>query len=150
MTSPEGRRDRAQPLHLELPRQEAGTLLGALAWAMGAIQIMRDRGHAEGEHSGTEYDKIYQQLQPRLERIVERIAKARMDSVTRPEFEEGIEAAYADVRQAFEEWIRLTAIDTLGAAMAAHMEDGEDLDLEDIEGFDDVDETHTAEGEARS
>lgn len=133
MTSPESRRNRAQPLHLELPRQEAGTLLGALAWVMGAIQIMRDRAHAEGEHGGTEYDKIYQELQPRLERIVERIAKARMESVTLPEFEAGIEAAYADVRRAFEEWIRLTAIDTLGAAVAAHMDDDTELDFGDDE-----------------
>jgi hypothetical protein len=131
MTSPEGRRNRAQPLHLQLPRQEAGTLLGALAWVMGAIQIMRDRAHAEGEHEGSEYDKIYQQLQPRLERLLERVAKAREDSMTHPEFEEGLEAAYADVRSAFEEWIRLTAIDTLGAAVAAHMDEGETLDLGD-------------------
>lgn len=129
MTSPESRRNRPQPLHLELPRQEAGTLLGALTWVMGALQIMRDRGHAEGEHGGTEYDKIYQELQPRLDRIVERIAKARTDSMTQPEFEAGIEEAYADIRRAFEEWIRLTAIDTLGAAVAAHMEDGDELDF---------------------
>lgn len=137
MTSPESRRNRAHPIHIELPRQEAGTLLGALAWVMGAIQIMRDRAHAEGEHGGTEYDQIYQELQPRLERIVERIAKSRMESVTQPEFEAGIESAYADVRRAFEEWIRLTAIDTLGAAVAAHMEDGDTLDLGD-----DDDEPH--------
>jgi hypothetical protein len=86
MTSPESRRNRAHPIHIELQRQEAGTLLGALAWVMGAIQIMRDRAHAEGEHGGTEYDQIYQELQPRLERIVERIAKSRMESVTQPEF----------------------------------------------------------------
>lgn len=140
MTSPESRRNRAHPLHLELPRQEAGTLLGALAWVMGAIQIMRDRGHAEGEHGGTEYDEIYQQLTPRLERIVERIAKARQESVTRPEFEEGVDAAYDDVRRAFEEWIRLTAIDTLGAAVAAHREPGADL------GLDDLDEDETPRG----
>ncbi|MCB9490978.1 MAG: hypothetical protein H6674_02795 [Dehalococcoidia bacterium] len=127
MTSPEGRRNRAQPIHVELRRADAGTLLGALAWVMGALQIMRDRGHAEGEHSGTEYDKIYQQLQPRLERIVERVAQAREESMTRPEFEEEIEAAYGDVRHAFEQWIQLTAIDTLGAAVASHLDEDDEL-----------------------
>ncbi len=134
MTSPEGRRNRVQPIHVELRRADAGTLLGALAWVMGALQIMRDRGHAEGEHGGTEYDKIYQQLQPRLDRIIEQVAKAREASMTRPEFEEDVEAAYQDVRNAFEQWIRLTAIDTLGAAVASHLEEGDELfEGEDVE-----------------
>lgn len=127
MTSPEGRRGRAQPIHLELRRPDAGTLLGSLAWVMGALQIMRDRAHAEGEHGGTEYDMIYQKLQPRLDRIVEQLGKAREVSVTRPEFEEEVETAYQDIREAFERWIQLTAIDTLGAAVAAHMDDDEEL-----------------------
>ena len=131
MTSPEGRRNRAQPIHLELQRRDAGTLLGALAWVMGALQIMRDRAHAEGEHGGTEYDEIYQELTPRLERLVDQVAASREASITRPEFEEGLEQAYQDVRHAFEEWIRLTAIDTLGAAVASHLEEGEELDLPD-------------------
>lgn len=138
MTSPEGRRNRAQPVHIELRRNDAGTLLGAVAWVMGALQIMRDRGHAEGEHGGTEYDKIYQQLQPRLERIVEQVAKAREASMTRPEFEEGVEQAYQDVRSAFEEWIRLTAIDTLGAAVASHLDDDDELFADE----DDEDDDH--------
>ncbi|MGE3960788.1 MAG: hypothetical protein AB7F65_03810 [Dehalococcoidia bacterium] len=139
MTSPEGRRDRAHPIHLELRRQDAGTLLGAIAWVMGALQIMRDRGHAEGDHDGgTEYDKIYQQLQPRLERIVEQIASAREASMTRPEFEEGLEAAYQDVRNAFEQWIQLTAIDTFGAAVAAHLDDDELFEGQSAEASDEA------------
>lgn len=131
MTSPESRNNRAQPIHLELRRPDAGTLLGSIAWVMGALQIMRDRAHAEGEHDGTEYDRLYQKLQPRLERIVEQVAKARETSMTRPEFEEGIETAYQDIRDAFEQWIHLTAIDTLGAAVAAHLDADEELEFED-------------------
>lgn len=127
MTSPEGRRNRAQPVHLELRRQDAGTLLGSLAWVMGALQIMRDRAHAEGEHGGTEYDILYQKLQPRLERIVEQVAKAREASMTRPEFEEDLDRYYQDIREAFEQWIQLTAIDTFGAAVAAHLDEDDEL-----------------------
>lgn len=127
MTSPESRSNRAQPVHLELRRPDAGTLLGSIAWVMGALQIMRDRAHAEGEHGGTEYDMLYQKLQPRLERIVDQIAKSREASMTRPEFEEGVETAYQDIRDAFEQWIRLTAIDTLGAAVASHLDEDDEL-----------------------
>ena len=131
MTSPESRSNRAQPIHLELRRPDAGTLLGSIAWVMGALQIMRDRAHAEGEHDGTEYDKLYQKLQPRLERIVEQVARAREASMTRPEFEEGVETAYQDIRDALKQCIHLTAIDTLGAAVAAHLDEDEELEFED-------------------
>lgn len=131
MTSPESRSNRAQPVHLELRRPDAGTLLGSIAWVMGALQIMRDRAHAEGEHGGTEYDMLYQKLQPRLERIVDQIAKSREASMTRPEFEEGVETAYQDIREAFEKWIQLTAIDTLGAAVASHLDEDDELEFDD-------------------
>lgn len=131
MTSPESRSNRAQPVHLELRRPDAGTLLGSIAWVMGALQIMRDRAHAEGEHGGTEYDMLYQKLQPRLERIVDQIAKSREASMTRPEFEEGVETAYQEIREAFEKWIQLTAIDTLGAAVASHLDEDDELEFDD-------------------
>lgn len=135
MTTPEGRRNRAQPVHLELRRPEAGTLLGALAWVLGALQIMRDRGRIEGDDGPSEFDAIYEELAPRIERLVEQIGSAREASFTRPEFEEGIEAAYTDVRRAFEAWIQLTAIDTLGAAVAGHLGDDDALEFpEDEEG----------------
>jgi len=130
MTSPESRSNRAQPVHLELRRPDAGTLLGSIAWVMGALQIMRDRAHAEGEHGGTEYDMLYQKLQPRLERIVDQIAKSREASMTRPEFEEGVETAYQEIREAFEKWIQLTAIDTLGAAVASHLDEDDELEFD--------------------
>jgi hypothetical protein len=139
MTSPESRGNRAQPVHLELRRADAGTLLGSIAWVMGALQIMRDRAHAEGEHGGTEYDMLYQKLQPRLERIVDQIAKSREASMTRPEFEEGVETAYQDIREAFEKWIQLTAIDTLGAAVASHLGEDDELEFDDEDDEDDGD-----------
>lgn len=125
MTSPEGRRDRAMPVHLEVRRPEAGTLLGALAWVLGALQIMRDRGRFE---DAEEFEAIYQRVAPRIERLLEQVSRAREATMTRPEFEEGIEAAYTEVREAFEAWIRLTAIDTLGAAVAARG----DVDLDEV------------------
>jgi len=130
MTSPESRSNRAQPVHLELRRPDAGTLLGSIAWVMGALQIMRDRAHAEGEHGGTEYDMLYQKLQPRLERIVDQIAKSREASMTRPEFEEGVETAYQEIREAFEKWIQLAALDTLGAAVASHLDEDDELEFD--------------------
>ena len=33
----------------------------------------------------------------------------------------------ADVRRAFEQWIQLTAIDTLGAAVASHLDEDDEL-----------------------
>ncbi len=119
MTSPESRRNRAQPVHIQLRRPEAGTLLGSLAWVLGALQIMRDRGRADGSN---EFDEVYDQLAPRLERIIEQVSEAREASMTRPEFEEGIEQAYTEVREAFEAWIELTAVDTLSAAVAQRLE----------------------------
>ncbi len=130
MTSPEGRRDRAQPVRLELRRPDAGTLLGALAWVLGALQIMRDRGHIEGDDEPNEFDEVYNRLAPRIERLVEQVGKARESTMTRPEFEEGVEQAYTEVREAFESWIRLTAIDTLGAALAANLDQDDEDDPE--------------------
>lgn len=132
MTSPEGRRDRAHPIHLELRRPEAGTLLGALAWALGALQIMRDRGRVDGSN---QFDEVYDRVAPRLERLVDQIGRAREASMTRPEFEEGIEQAYTEVREAFERWIELTAMDTLSAAVAHRLEeeDEDDGDARDPE-----------------
>lgn len=131
MTSPESRRDRAQPVHLELRRPEAGTLLGSLAWVLGALQIMRDRGRADGSN---QFDEVYDRLAPRIERLVDQIGREREQSMTRPEFEEGIEQAYADVRGAFEQWIELTALDTLSAAVATRLEDIEDGEGDEHQG----------------
>ncbi len=121
MTSPESRRDRAQPIHLQLRRADAGTLLGALAWVLGALQIMRDRGHAEDDE---EFHDLHDTIAPKLERLVEQLNEARRSTMTQPQFEEPIEAAYAEVRDAFETWIQLTATDTLAATIADKIVEG--------------------------
>ena len=123
MTSPEGRRDRAYPLRLSLPRPDAGTLLGALAWVLGALEIMSDRGHAEDSE---EFHEMRDRLAPKIERLIELVNAARNDTMTRPEFEEPIEAAYAAVREAFEAWIQLTATDTLAIAAARRVDEEPD------------------------
>lgn len=119
MTSPETRRDRAQPVHIQFRREDVGTLLGTIGWVLGALQIMRDRGHAEHDE---EFHELYDKLQPKLDRMLEQVNLARRDSMTKPEFEEQIEAAYTDVREAFEAWIQLTATDTLSMAVATRLE----------------------------
>ena len=125
MTAPEGRRDRAQPVRTQFRRADVGTLLGALAWALGALQIMRDRGHAEEDE---EFHELYDTIAPKLDRIIEQLNEARRSTMTHPRFEEPIEEAYAEVRAAFEAWIQLTATDTLAAAIGAKIdtEDGDD------------------------
>lgn len=122
MTSPEGRMDRAQPVRMQFRRADAGTMLGALAWVLGALQIMRDRGHAEEDE---EFHELYDQIAPKLERLVEHLNEARRSTMTQPQFEEPIEEAYAEVRNAFEAWIQLTATDTLAAAVATKIIEGD-------------------------
>lgn len=121
MTSPEGRRDRAFPVRLQVRREEAGTLLGALAWVLGALEIMSDRGHAEDSE---EFHELRDRLAPKIERLIELLNAARNDTMTRPEFEEPLEAAYTEVREAFEQWIELTATDTLAIVAAARVPEG--------------------------
>lgn len=130
MTSPEGlnfggntgipgKGDRAAPIRLQMRRSDAGTLLGALAWVLGAMQIMRDRGHAEQDE---EFHELYDRVAPKIEHLVEQLNQARTSTMTEPRFEEPIEEAYAEVRAAFETWIQLTATDTLSMAVATRLE----------------------------
>ena len=127
MTSPEGRLDRAQPVRLSLSRRDAGTLLGALAWVLGALEIMRDRAAAAEDDDAM---RMFQQVSPKIERLVEQLGAARNASMTRPEFEAQIEDAFAEVRGAFEAWIEMTALDTLTAAVTKRIEeDGLDPSL---------------------
>ncbi len=129
MTSPEGRLSRAQPVRLELPRRDAGTLLGALAWVLGALEIMRDRAVAAEDDDAM---RMFQQVAPKIERLVEQLGAARNASMTRPEFEAQIEDAFAEVRGAFEAWIEMTALDTLTAVVTKRIAD-EGLDPSLIE-----------------
>ena len=127
MTSPEGRLDRAQPVRLSLSRRDAGTLLGALAWVLGALEIMRDRAATAEDDDAM---RMFQQVSPKIERLVEQLSAARNASMTRPEFEAQIEDAFAEVRGAFEAWIEMTALDTLTAAVPKRIEeDGLDPSL---------------------
>jgi hypothetical protein len=120
MTSPEGRLDRPQPVRLTLSRRDAGTLLGTLAWVMGALEIMRDRAATAGDEPATQ---MFEQVSPKIERLVEQLGAARNASMTRPQFEVEIEDAFAEVRQAFETWIEMTALDTLTAVVTKRIED---------------------------
>jgi hypothetical protein len=131
MTLPPQADQPERPVSLELSRQETGTLIGALAWVMGALQIMRDRGHSEADE---EFHELHDALMPRLEAALDRIGQARQDSMTHPLHEQIIEDAYAEVRHAFEAWIQLTATDTLSAAVGHRLESaneaGEDVENE--------------------
>jgi hypothetical protein len=107
---------------LRLERQEAGTLLGSLAWVMGALQIMRDRGHAAEEE---EFHELHDTLVPRLETLVSQLAQAGGAQGGEPGLDPEVERAYGDIREAFETWIHLTAVDTFTAAVGTRLDDVE-------------------------
>ncbi len=127
MTSPEGRLDRPQPVRLSLTRRDAGTMLGALAWVAGALEIMRDRAATAEDDAALQ---MFAQVSPKIERLVEQLSTARNASMTRPQFEAEIEDAFAEVRGAFETWIEMTALDTLTAVVTKRIKaDGLDPSL---------------------
>lgn len=99
---------------LRLDADSCGTMLGTLAWVMGALEILKDRGHAVGDER---WHELSDDLNPRLERLVQSIAGARMAVAAGPEMESEVEAAYGRIRDAFERWIEVTAADTVDAAM---------------------------------
>lgn len=99
---------------LRLDADACGTVLGTLAWVMGALEILKDRGHATGDE---QWHELADDLMPRLERLVSEIAGARMAMGQQPESEAEVEAAYGRIRDAFERWIEVTAADTVEAAL---------------------------------
>lgn len=99
---------------LRLDADSCGTMLGTLAWVMGALEILKDRGHSVGDER---WHELSDELMPKLERLVSEIAGARMAVASQTEAEGEIEAAYGRVRDAFERWIEVTAADTVEAAM---------------------------------
>ena len=121
MTAPRKRR-----LALGLEAAEAGTLLGAAAWVLGALEIMKDRGHAEGDE---EFHDLYESLRPRLEALIARVSGARSALGDDEELQQELDAAYAPVREAFETWIALTAADTFSVAVGQRL--AQALDEED-------------------
>ena len=119
---------------LQLHAEGMGTLLGAIAWVLGALAIMRDRGHAEGDE---ELHELQESLEPRLETLLNDLAMSRgaVEGGVETELGERVEAAYARVREAFERWIQLTAVDTASVAigqrlaeMAEETEEGGEAD----------------------
>ncbi len=110
----------ARPYTLRLDAERVGTLLGAAAWVLGALQIMRDRGHAEASE---ELHELQELLTPRLERLLNDIAIARHSTEPDPgsELSHRVEQAYTEVREAFERWIQLTASDTASVAIGQRL-----------------------------
>lgn len=118
----------ARPYQLRLDAERVGTLLGAVAWVLGALEIMRDRGHAEASE---EFHELEEQLKPRLELMLMNVAAARqvVEDEADPELGQRVEAAYAQVREAFERWITLTASDTASVAIGQRLAElGDDAD----------------------
>ena len=110
-----------RPYALALDADRLGTLLGAIAWVLGALEIMRDRGHAEASEEPHELERT---LAPRLEALLADLAAARQAVEGGPagaEPGERVEAAYARVRGAFERWIALTASDTASVAVGQRL-----------------------------
>ena len=105
---------------LQLHAEGMGTLLGAIAWVLGALAIMRDRGHAEGNE---ELHELQESLEPRLETLLNDLALARgaVEGGAETELGERVEAAYTRVREAFERWIQLTAVDTASVAIGQRL-----------------------------
>ena len=105
------------PYQITLDEDGCGTVLGALAWVLGAIEIMQDRGHAEGDES---FHELAEELAPRLTALLAKLAQARAkveggaDGASRGA---SVDEAYTRVRSAFETWIELTAIDTTEIAI---------------------------------
>ena len=114
----------AGPPHLllALDRHETGTLLGIVAWVMGGLEMMRDRAEAVGEPALAD---LHATIVPRLETMLQTMNEARQRSPLEGvgELEPEVEAAYTQVRQAFEAWIELTAYDTAAAATASRVAD---------------------------
>lgn len=109
---------RRRRLTLGLEPEETGTLLGAVAWVLGALEIMKDRGHAEANE---EFHELYERLQPRLEALIAGVSAARSAAGEDDALQQEIEAAYAPLREAFEAWIERTAADTFSVAVGQRL-----------------------------
>ena len=116
MTAPRGRR--SEQIRLALEGHDAGTLLGALAWVLGALEIMKDRGHAEADE---EFHDLFDELGPALNRVVAQVSGGRAAIAPEDPLQAEIEASFAKVRLAFERWIVLTASDTAEAAIGQRL-----------------------------
>ena len=115
MESPSG----AARYHVELDAEQTGSVLGALAWVLGALQIMRDRARVDDDR---DLAGLHHLLTPQLERALLPFQQGRME-ITDSRLDAAIEAAFSGVRDAFEVWIELTAADTLSAAVGQRLAD---------------------------
>jgi hypothetical protein len=109
---------RSGQLRFALNGHDAGTLLGALAWVLGALELMKDRGHAEADE---EFHDLFDELGPALNRVVAQVSGGRAAVGPDDPVQAEIEEAFAKVRQAFERWIVLTASDTAQVALSMRM-----------------------------
>ena len=116
MTAPRDRR--SAQVRLALEGRDTGTLLGALAWVLGALEIMKDRGHAEADE---EFHDLFDELGPALNRVVAHVSGGRAALSPEDPLQAEIEASFAKVRLAFERWIVLTASDTAEAAIGQRL-----------------------------
>jgi hypothetical protein len=98
--------------------EDAGVVLGSLAWVLGALEIMKDRGHAAADE---ELHELYDSLAPKLNRSVALISGGRAALGPESPLQASIESAYAEVRAAFERWIALTASDTAQVAIGQRL-----------------------------
>lgn len=118
---------RGRSVSLDLDGESAGTVLGAIAWVLGALQIMKDRGHAEGDE---EFHDLYESVRPKLESLLASVSEAgRLGGEEEEALRQEIEDAYQPLREAFETWIKLTAVDTFSVAAGQRL--GDALDSED-------------------
>lgn len=116
MRAPRGRR--SDQIRIAVSGEDAGTLLGALAWVLGALEIMKDRGHAEADE---EFHDLLEELGPALNRVVAQVSGGRAAIGPEDPLQTEIEASFAKVRVAFERWIVLTASDTAQAAIGQRL-----------------------------
>jgi hypothetical protein len=107
-------------LRLALSPEEAGTLLGACAWVLGALEILKDRGHSQDEE---ELHELHDELAPAVSRLAALVGDARAAAVEDPATQATIEEAFGGVRDAFERWVRLTAADTMALALEQRLEE---------------------------
>lgn len=113
-----------RPFELALTADELGTALGTVAWVLGALEIMKDRGHAQEDET---YHDLLERLSPQVERLLERLG-ASQSAVNDERQHTAVERSYSAIREAFEAWVELTAVDTvqvaIGQRLAAAVEGG--------------------------
>ena len=109
---------RAKAYAMRLDAQQTGTMLGVLTWVLGALAILRDRGHASGEE---ELHVLADALEPQIEALVLELGGVRAAAGINPEREALVDAAYQQVREAFETWVSVTASDTVTLALEQRM-----------------------------